>query len=158
MRAKNLAEPSLSFEGTIVWLSVIGIGPSSHPGRGNSIVRAIARMRPLAQVLPAALFDVDAVVLGRLLDVGKGELALRIRDVLDLVEARQRVAYVRRVGQRLFTLLGEGVHVVWQRLAIGGIQLTMFRARFPCCSMRHAWLKGQTTCQRHLRVRRPGTG
>src|SRR4029077_9905163 len=68
---------------------------------------------------------------------GEGELPVRFRDVLDLVEARQRIADVRRVGQRFFALLGKGVHAVGQRLTVRGIQFAMLGAWFPRRSVCH---------------------
>src|SRR5690242_5605065 len=45
----------------------------------------------LAQFVPALFLHVNPVVFSRLLDVGEGQVAVGIRDVFHLIEARQRV-------------------------------------------------------------------
>ena len=54
-------------------------------------MRRILSVRLLAEVLPAPLFDLNAVVLGRPLDVGESLIALLVRHALNLVEPGQRV-------------------------------------------------------------------
>src|SRR5579859_7160038 len=102
------------------------------------MVRAMRCVRFFAEIAPTALGDLDAVVLGGFSDVGEGELPVRFRDVLDLVEARQGVADVRRVGQRFFALLGKGVHAIGQRFTVGGTQLAMLAVWFPRRLVCHA--------------------
>ncbi len=47
-------------------------------------VRRVARVRRLAEVALTRLLDVDPVMGGRLLDVGEGQVALGVGDVVDL--------------------------------------------------------------------------
>jgi hypothetical protein len=63
----------------------------------------------LAEVLPASLRHVDAVVLCGGLDVGEGLFALVVCDILDLIEAGDGVADMGGVVQRLLALVGEGI-------------------------------------------------
>src|SRR5687768_2842228 len=76
------------------------------------LVRGILRMRSLAKVVPTPLLHVDPIMLGRFLYVCESHVALLVGDILDLVEARQRVPDVRCVGQRLLALLRKSKHAV----------------------------------------------
>ena len=71
----------------------------SFRGRFLSIL-----LRMHAEILPRSLGHLDPVVARRALDVREGELAVGILDADDLIEARDRVADMTRVGQRLFAL------------------------------------------------------
>ena len=65
------------------------------------------RNRPCQRRDPSSrqLFSfTDAVILGGLLDVGEGKLAVGVRNALDLIEAGERVYHMTGVGQRLFPL------------------------------------------------------
>jgi hypothetical protein len=82
-----------------------------------------------SEFAPAILFHIDAVIVGGLLDVGEGKLAVGIRNVLDLIEAGERINHMTGVGQRLFPLPREGEHALWQLRAI--VNLAIFRAWDP---------------------------
>jgi hypothetical protein len=45
-------------------------------------------------------------------DIGERELALGVRYPSDLIEARERIPNVLRVGERLFALFRKGVNAV----------------------------------------------
>lgn len=51
---------------------------------------------------------------GRFLKIGKCEIPFDGRDVTDLIEARHRVANMRRIGHRLFARSGKGECRGWQ--------------------------------------------
>ena len=55
------------------------------------LLRGVARVRLPAESAPVTLLDIDTVMLRRLLVIGEREIALRVRDALHLIEARQRV-------------------------------------------------------------------
>ena len=59
-------------------------------------------VRTFTQIVPALLRDVDAIAICRQLDVGKGQIAVRVRHILDLIEARQHMLDMRGIGQRHF--------------------------------------------------------
>ena len=88
-------------------------------------MRWIARVRPLAEVVPAVLFDVHVVIVGRLLDIGERDVPLGVRNILHLVKPSKGIDDVRSVGQRLLALPREGVNAIGQRLAVVSIQLTV---------------------------------
>jgi hypothetical protein len=60
--------------------------------------------------VPAGFGHLYAVVLCGGFDVGEGLFALVVGDVFDLIEARDGVADVGDVIQRLLALVGEGVN------------------------------------------------
>src|SRR5262249_58331107 len=71
-----------------------------------------ARAWVAAEFLPVFFCHVDAVIFGRLLDIGEGELAILVRDADSLIETRNRVPDMARLGQMLFSLLPTGQHPV----------------------------------------------
>src|SRR5262249_51153349 len=87
---------------------------SELPGPLPASVCRVFRVRPLAEVTPALLGDLEAVIAGRLLDVGEGLVSLLVGNPLDLVEAGQRVLDVGGVRQRLLPLFGESKDTVGQ--------------------------------------------
>src|SRR5262249_39979115 len=99
--------------------------PWSAPGAGRALLRRVAGVRLLAEVPPARLGDLDVVVLRRPLDVRPGLVAIRVADVLHLVEAGERVADVARVGERLLALLGERERRVGQVVALAARELAV---------------------------------
>src|SRR5262245_10743058 len=82
--------------------------------------------------MPVRLGHVHVVVVGGLLEVRERQLPLVVRHVLDLIEPRDRVAYVVGVGQRLLALVREGVRGIGQLAAITGRQLAVRFPRLPC--------------------------
>jgi hypothetical protein len=68
----------------------------------------------LAQILPGPFSDIDAVVPRSLLDVGERLRALGVGDALDLVEARDCVADVARIGERFLALFGKRIDAIRQ--------------------------------------------
>jgi hypothetical protein len=88
-------------------------------------------MRVFAQIAPTRFFDSDPKMLGCLLDVGKSQLAIRVADVFDLIEAGQRIPDMRGIRQRLFALLGEGVSAIGKHFPVLGGQIPMFRMESP---------------------------
>ena len=83
---------------------------------------------------PTENLDLQAVVPGGLPDVGEGEVPLRVRDILDLIEAGQRSLHVRGVGQRLLALPGEGEDAVRQPVPVARVQF----------AVRGVWLPGRS--------------
>jgi len=77
----------------------------------------------LAQLAPAALVGFDAKRLGSCLDALPGLVPFGIGDVLDPVEARDRVADAVCVLERLLALLGKRELPVRELVAIPSIQL-----------------------------------
>jgi hypothetical protein len=71
-------------------------------------VRLIGGVGLLAEVVPATLSHLDAIVFGCGFDVGEGLFALMIGDVFDLIEAGDGIANMRGIVERLFALFGEG--------------------------------------------------
>src|SRR5579871_4253841 len=84
-----------------------------------------ARFAP--ELMPVLLAELDVVVARGLLDVGEGQLAIVVRDASRLVEARDGVAHVARVGQRLLTVLGERKDAVRQVAALGERSVLLMR-------------------------------
>jgi hypothetical protein len=68
----------------------------------------------LAQILPGPFSDIDAVVPRSFLDVRERLRALGVGDALDLVEARDCVADVARIGERFLALFGKRVDAIRQ--------------------------------------------
>src|SRR5580698_1333345 len=69
----------------------------------------------------------DIIMFGRLLDVGEGQGSILVGDVFDLIESRDGVANVLRVGHRLFALARKREHSVGQ---------VAFGCQFPILLMR----------------------
>src|SRR5262249_46948905 len=88
-----------------------------------------ARAWVTAEFLPVFLRHIDAVIFGRLLDIGEGELAILVRDAASLIETRNRVSDMARVGQRLFALLRKGKHAVGKIASLS--EILMLLVRFP---------------------------
>src|SRR4051812_21642624 len=76
----------------------------------------------LAQLAPALLADLDAVLLGGALDAAPRRVALVVADAFDLVEPGDRVAHMAGVVQRLLALLGKSELVLVQRVAMLGVE------------------------------------
>src|SRR5262249_37328496 len=87
-----------------------------------------------AEFLPVFFCHVDAVIFGRLLNIGEGELAILVRDADSLIETRNRVPDMARVGQRLFALLRKGKHAVGKIASLS--EIPMLLVRFPGCMHR----------------------
>src|SRR5262249_7759011 len=84
-----------------------------------------------AEFLPVFLRHIDTVMLGRLLDIGEGELALLVRYADSLIETRNRVPDMARVRQRLFALLRKGKHAVGKIAPLS--EFSMLLMGFPGC-------------------------
>jgi hypothetical protein len=69
----------------------------------RALFAVLLRMR--SELLPTGLGKVDVVVVRSLLDVCEREGAIGIGNVDDLVEACDRISYVRSIGQWFFPLL-----------------------------------------------------
>jgi hypothetical protein len=82
-----------------------------------------------AQVVPRGFRQVDVVVVCSFLDVRERQSTVGIGDVDDLIEPRERVTHMLRVGQWLFTLLPKRVDAVGQ-VALRR-QPSVFLVRFP---------------------------
>ena len=50
------------------------------------------------QLVPIGLVNVDAIVLGSLLDIGECKVAIGIGNILDLIKARECISHMVRVG------------------------------------------------------------
>jgi hypothetical protein len=79
------------------------------PRRPLAVFLAAAGAWIAAKLLPILLRHFDAVMLGRLLDIGEGKLPILVRHANRLVETRDRVPDVARIGEGLFALLRKGV-------------------------------------------------
>src|SRR5580698_4919945 len=88
-------------------------------------------MGRLAQLGPVRFGHVDAVMVGGLLDVGKGQLAVRVRNIDGLVETRNRVSDMTGVGQRLLSLFGKCENAVRQIAPLG--ERAVLLMGFPSC-------------------------
>src|SRR5438067_250319 len=111
------------------------------PGRsGLSVVRRVPGVRALTESAPARLLDRQAVVPGGLRDVGEGEVPLRVRDILDLIEAGERILHVGGVGEGLLALLGEGEGAVRQPVPVARVQFAVRGVWLPGRSGRHWFL------------------
>src|SRR6516164_11824548 len=73
-----------------------------------------------AKLLPILLRHVDAVMLGRLFDIGEGKLPILVRHANRLVKTRDRVPDMARVGQGLLALLRKGKHALGIRSSQSG--------------------------------------
>jgi hypothetical protein len=67
------------------------------------------RLRRFSQLLPARFRHLDAVMPGSRFDIREGEFSVAIGSVANLVEAREGVSHVPRVGERFLTL-------TWKRI------------------------------------------
>src|SRR5579863_7694119 len=85
-----------------------------------------------AKLVPVLLAKLDSVVLRGLLDVGERELAIGVRRVGHLVEARDGVTHVPRIGHRFLTLFRKGVDAGGQIAAHG--QPAVLFVGLPSCS------------------------
>ena len=85
-----------------------------------------------AKFLPVFLRHIDTVMFGRLLDIGEGELAVLVRDADSLIETRNGVPNVARVGQRLFALLWKGENAVGKIAPLS--EFPMLLVWFPGCT------------------------
>jgi len=93
--------------------------------RDTSGVGSFARSVGFSEFSPAGLRYFNAVVLGGRFDVGKCEIAICVRDVVDLVEPRKGIAHVRGVDQRFLSLLGKGEDRVRKIVAFTRRQLAV---------------------------------
>src|SRR5919198_424815 len=73
----------------------------------------VAGLASLHELAPASGFDLDAVLPGRRSNPSPGSIAFCVGHALDLIEARDRVADMRGVVERLLSLLGEGELLGW---------------------------------------------
>src|SRR4051812_50222012 len=76
----------------------------------------------LPDFAPALLADLDAVLVGRLLDSPPRIIALIVRHAFDLVEAGDRVAHVAGVVERLLALLRERELILVEAGALGFVE------------------------------------
>src|SRR5580698_158764 len=79
---------------------------------GGRLSSALLRMN--AQIAPRRFRELDAVVVCGFLDVRECQRTIGIGYVYHLIEPRDRVTYMLRVGQWLFALLRKRVDTVWQ--------------------------------------------
>ena len=126
------SRPGCYLRQTHTLFSLLRRGYSSAASALAPLVGRVLRVGLLAQLVPVALGDINAVVFGRLLDVAEGKVAIRVGDTLYLIEAGQRVLNVRGVGQRLLALPGEGVGAIGQLLAVLIAQVAVFGVGLLC--------------------------
>jgi hypothetical protein len=106
-------------------------GAYDTPCIRQRLVRRIVGMWLLSEIVPPVLLNSYAIVLGGLFDVREGQVAVVVRDILNLVKASQRVSDVRRISQRSLALLREGEHTVRQIIAFLCAQLAVLGVRLP---------------------------
>ena len=85
--------------------------------------------------MPVGLREVDVVVLRGLLDVRERQRALVVGDVDHLIEARDRVAHVRGVGQRLLALLGKTKTVSGRSLCVVSVPCFSCGIQVAACGL-----------------------
>jgi hypothetical protein len=98
---------------------------------------AVARcslLRLDTELMPVGFREGDSVVPGRLLDIRERQRSIGVGDVDHLVKARNGVAHVLRVRQRLLALIGEREDAVWEVTL--RCELPVLGVWFPRC--RHA--------------------
>src|SRR5262249_56190031 len=78
---------------------------------------------------PIRFVNLDAIVLGGLLDVGEGEVAIGIGNILNLIKACECVYDMVRVGQWLLSLTWKSEHTLGQLRPI--VNLAVFGAGHP---------------------------
>src|SRR5262249_55633965 len=66
----------------------------------------------VTQLAPIRFVNLHAIVLGSLLDVGEGKVALGIGHILDLIKACECISDMVRVGQWLLTLTRKSEHTL----------------------------------------------
>ena len=93
--------------------------------RRLSRMLASVRLWVGAKLVCRRLGNLHAVVPRRLFDVGKRELAIRLRDASHLIETRYCVTHMPRVGERLLTLSGKRIDAVRQ-VALRGQPAVLF--------------------------------
>ena len=81
--------------------------------------------------MPGFLGHVDVEMLRGLLDIGEGEVALVIADVVHLIESGEGVADVGGICQRFLPLLGERKNAVGKIVSLGGVEFAMHLVRTP---------------------------
>jgi hypothetical protein len=91
-----------AFGGSLFQLSALALGSN---GFGGSLFAVALKMN--AEIMPGSLRKVDVVVFRRLLDIGEGQLTIRVGNVGHLIEPGDGVANVPGVGQRLLRCLGK---------------------------------------------------
>src|SRR5438552_12877217 len=91
-------------------------GPS---GRCAEQALALLGLAAGEELAPVVGLNFDVVLLGCCLDALPGPVAVGVGDVLDLVEASDRVTHVLGVGQRLLALLSEGELRLRQLVLLG---------------------------------------
>src|SRR5690349_6190593 len=84
----------------------------------RSFVRAARHSIVLAEFAPAFLLNVHAMILGGLLDAFECFIALLVRDALNLVKARKRIADVARIFERFLALFWERKLVLVELVAL----------------------------------------
>ena len=109
---------------------------------GGTLALAGGSLWMNAHVVCGRFAELDVVVLRRFTNVGEGQIALGFGGAFDLVQARDRVTHVTRIGQRLFTLLRKSVDAI-RKIALRR-QPAMFLVRLPSSS--HANILPQGRC------------
>ena len=84
-----------------------------------------------SEVVPIGLGYFHAVVLGCLSDVREGKFSIVIANAFNLVETRQGVLNVFRVGQRFLALFRKSEDGFGQIIPLAACQIAMFGVRFP---------------------------
>ncbi|HEY5067591.1 MAG TPA: hypothetical protein VIJ04_22540 [Xanthobacteraceae bacterium] len=82
-----------------------------------------------AEIVPRRARKIDVIKFRGPLDVGEGQSAIGIGNTDDLIEPRDSIANVPRIGKRLFTLRRKGINAVRQ-VALRR-QHAMFLVRLP---------------------------
>ena len=88
-------------------------------------------LRMDAELLPGRLRKLDVIVFRSLLNVLEGQSPIFVGDACDLIEAGDGIAYVPRIGQRLFAVFRKRKNGVRQ-FALRS-QPPMFLVRDPGC-------------------------
>jgi len=103
----------------------------SSSAKCHPIGDRIRNIRSFPDLTPALLVDLDVELLRRRLDPLPGRISFLISDILDLIEARDRIPNMTRVLQRFLPLLGEGKGLFIEFLAILGAKLRHLRLHMP---------------------------
>src|SRR4051812_12648617 len=103
----------------LTWRRLRALAPQSNASSSRAGQPSALALRQLA---PALLADLDAELLRRRHDALPRSIALGIGHALDLVEARDRVADVARILERLLALVRECKVLAGQVVTVVGLQ------------------------------------